>query len=662
MANRSFSEQSQPWLGPFAYVISAILASIANLVTLTRFEQHVTQQIFDDAKGVLGVFTAISLLSFILQFIYARAMSASNGGTLTLGVAPALFSGLFVSVATFFAIDSTRTFQATIAMWVGVATLTALLPVGILATCLSKERWLPICLFTLVASVARLILWELPFAQAGLPGLLAALTAAHVIAYLALVLLARPLSFSSEKSIKLRNQLVPLGTLSSFAVLISAGSIGRKSSLGDGVSTFTDAALLGRNLLFVSAIFAYASFPFLTSSELFSRELGQRFRQAELIVVGITFVLGLLIVKSAIVPRELLGNGSNTDSFLLAVTVLAWALIAISLIPVLYYVAHNSRLGLVTLVPATGMIAAHFICTTPRSLAGTFLVCAFILALIVLIPAVLRNKPVIRAQLAGEHNVSDIQREPITIVIPSHNSGTLGLATIKSVHDLFSSIGVDVRVIAVSDGSTDESVDLFNSIDLDWFTHIHLVENRGKGGALRVGFEQSTSDITGFIDADGDIPAHVLLPMYQELIHRDADVVFGSKWHPASKIKVTTSRKLLSGLHHLIQRVLFKIDIDDTQVGVKLYKTSSLREVLPTLQETGFSLDIELFIALAAYGHDNFVEMPVEIQRTGSSTISLKNVVISFLDLLRIFWRARVSLNYAALAYTSKNKLEVNQL
>jgi hypothetical protein len=167
--------------------------------------------------------------------------------------------------------------------------------------------------------------------------------------------------------------------------------------------------------------------------------------------------------------------------------------------------------------------------------------------------------------------------------------------------------------------------------------------------------------VTGFIDADGDIPPAVLLPMYKEMIRSDADVVFGSKWHPDSMVHVTTSRRMLSEFHHLIQRLLFKLDIDDTQVGAKLYRTAALKEVLPTLEESGFSLDVEIFIALAAHGHSNFIEMPVEIRRTGSSTISMKNIVSSFADLLRIFWRARVSLNYAALAYMAKNNTEVRE-
>jgi hypothetical protein len=97
--------------------------------------------------------------------------------------------------------------------------------------------------------------------------------------------------------------------------------------------------------------------------------------------------------------------------------------------------------------------------------------------------------------------------------------------------------------------------------------------------------------------------------------------------------------------------LLFNIDIDDTQAGIKIYRTTMLREVLPNLRERKFSLDLEIFVASHAHGYSTFVEMPIEIRRTGTSSISVLNVFTSLLDMLRIAWRARISLDYASRAY-----------
>jgi hypothetical protein len=122
-------------------------------------------------------------------------------------------------------------------------------------------------------------------------------------------------------------------------------------------------------------------------------------------------------------------------------------------------------------------------------------------------------------------------------------------------------------------------------------------------------------------------------------------------------VSISLGRKFVSSVHHVIQASLLKIDISDTQVGVKIYNNEALQMILPTLKEKTFSLDIEIFVAMVAYGHQNFIEMPVEIQRSGGSTISFSNVIKSLVDLIRIFWRSRIGLNYEAMAYKTQTTL-----
>ncbi len=656
MAILGISAVKKPWLGPFTYVLSALLAGLINVGSFSRLEKQISLSVLSDVKGVLAVLTTVSLLGMALQFVYARAIRPSRRAAWSAGLTPALFVGLATSGTIFLGTDSSMDFRISVAVWIGLAALTGLLPVGILATQLRNSRWLPICLYVIVTPVLRLVVWESLNTKSSLTEVLATLTMSQTVAFLLLLFFTHKSNLVLEESIKLRQQWVPLGILGSFAVLITSGSVARVGALGNSASDYSDAALAGRSLILVSAIFAYAAFPFLTSLNLFSRELGRRFREAESIAIAVTFSMALLLLVEDDLLFQALGVNSELDRSLLIIGVIGWSCLAISVIPLLYYVSHNSRLGLGTFLPASVMLIAQVVCESAMSLAVTFLLCSVSLLLISLVPTMMRSKPLIRASIQHHVSSEQVSGETVTILVPSHNSGAFGYQMVFEIYELFSSHDIRSEIIAISDGSTDESVNLFNSIEDDWFTHIELIENKGKGGALRIGFLESRSSVTGFIDADGDIPADVLLPMYREMIRSDADVVFGSKWHPESKVQVTTSRRILSQFHHLIQRVLFKLDIDDTQVGAKLFKTSSLSEVLPTLEESGFSLDVEIFIALAAHGHDKFVEMPVEIRRTGSSTISVKNIILSFIDLLRIFWRARVSLNYAALAYVAKKK------
>jgi dolichol-phosphate mannosyltransferase len=644
-----------------AYVFSAFLASTINLVAFLRIEDSVSETINADIRGVLAAFTAVSLIAFALQFVYARAIGVGHRGPWNLGWATALVIAGGVGALTAISIDSLFNFRISSGIWVGLATFSALLPSGLLAAHLVNEKWRPICMFVISGALIRLCLWELPNSSKSLSSLLALLTVSQVLSYLFLICLSETKASSLSPKFKLRQHKLSIGILAGLAIVISLGSIGRRGALGSFASEYSEVSLAARNIFFLAAIFSYASFPFLTTHQLFSRELGKRFRQAETLVVTTTVVLGSSVLINQSVTKDVFGVKLWSDRPLIVVSVLSWSLLSISLIPILYYVAHNSRLGLAIFLPAFMMVLGQLMTTTSRSLAVVFLCSNIILVCIALVPVLIRSRPLLKAEIARHDDFDSIQREQVTIVVPSHNSGTSGSATVLSIHEQFEAHGIDVRVIAVSDGSSDESTDLFNSMSYEWFEHIQLVENKGKGGALKKGFSRSNSEITGFIDADGDIPTHLLIPMYRELMNRDADVVFGSKWHPESTVKVAGVRRILSRVHHIIQKILFRIDIDDTQVGIKLYKTSSLKDVLPTLQEDGFSLDIEIFVALGAYGHANFVEMPVEINRQGPSTISISDVFLSFIDLLRIFWRARVSLNYESQAYTSLGETDVRK-
>ncbi|WP_425447475.1 glycosyltransferase family 2 protein [Dethiothermospora halolimnae] len=83
----------------------------------------------------------------------------------------------------------------------------------------------------------------------------------------------------------------------------------------------------------------------------------------------------------------------------------------------------------------------------------------------------------------------------ITAIIPAFNEEeTIGdiLKTIKKI-DLIE------EIIVVSDGSTDRTIDIAKSLNVEV---VELSNNIGKGGAVKRGVEKSHGDIVLFLDAD----------------------------------------------------------------------------------------------------------------------------------------------------------------
>lgn len=215
----------------------------------------------------------------------------------------------------------------------------------------------------------------------------------------------------------------------------------------------------------------------------------------------------------------------------------------------------------------------------------------------------------------------------ISIVVPYLNPNDYFVDHIRAILKVMEEIGNPYEVIAVNDGSTDGS-----DIRLKALNHpnIKMLENEtnfGKGYSIRRGFRRCSGELIAFIDADGDIPASVLKQFVTYALNHDFDVLLGSKYHPDSVVNSSVSRKLSSRTYQTLVKLLFKLDLSDTQTGIKLLKREIVEQVLDDLKENGFAFDLELLITIKRHGFSNFVELPVTIIKRQSSTLDLKNAL-----------------------------------
>ena len=110
----------------------------------------------------------------------------------------------------------------------------------------------------------------------------------------------------------------------------------------------------------------------------------------------------------------------------------------------------------------------------------------------------------------------------------------------------------------------------------------------------------------------------------------------------------TVLRRLYSWTHQHLIRVLFKLSVEDTQVGVKLLDRRVVADVLPLLRENRFALDVELLVLAKRLGYESIVEAPVRIDERTGSTVSLKRAWRLLLDTLKLFLRLSVRHEYDA--------------
>jgi glycosyltransferase involved in cell wall biosynthesis len=234
----------------------------------------------------------------------------------------------------------------------------------------------------------------------------------------------------------------------------------------------------------------------------------------------------------------------------------------------------------------------------------------------------------------------------LSIVMPYYNPGNVLGRNVDDVVSVLARTGLDFEVIAVSDGSTDGSGASIDLESTDSIRHIELSQHTGKGEALRVGLTEGRGDYLGFIDADGDLPADLLGPFVQKIRTGDVDIVVGSKRHSGSEVSYPLVRRLYSWGFQQMVRLMFDLDVRDTQTGIKVLRREVLEEVLPLMVEQRYAFDLELLVVANQLGFRRLAELPVRIERQFGSTISLKAVMGILSDAFSIWWRLRVNRQY----------------
>lgn len=230
----------------------------------------------------------------------------------------------------------------------------------------------------------------------------------------------------------------------------------------------------------------------------------------------------------------------------------------------------------------------------------------------------------------------------LSIVVPFYNPGPDLPNNIGAIAKALEGTRLSFEVVTVSDGSTDGSAEAVARMPGHALRRIELPRNMGKGEALRIGLSQGRGRYLGFIDADGDIPAR-LLPSFVEAIRTGSvDIVVASKRHAESDGVYPPLRRFYSWAYQQLVRLLFHLDVQDTQTGLKILRREVVEALLPETFEKRFAFDLEVLVLARLHGFDRVQELPVRIERRFGSTISPLAVAGIIADTFAIWWRLRV--------------------
>jgi len=647
--------------------VATLVVGLIGLATSRSLAEGSDPAAAADIRSAVAALTAFSILSLGAQMVLVGTCAATFS-TATVGRPPrwALALASFVGGATagtaaFFLVSASLGFRAAVALAAALAVALVIASVPPRATLLGGEQWFRLGAVGVITAAPSLamsagsILDDEPFA------LLVALVAGEVLGTGLSYSLASSLRRSGNWPPRMRRSLwVGLGGSAGLAVFLALISTSSRRRLSTDAVDYSEAATATRSIFFVLLAIAFVFFPAIATSPLGTVRLKRAFHQA----FGLTSAVALIAVLAVLAAPDqfasLVTNDPAASPTVVRLLAVSYAATGVAIVPLMQYIAHGSRMALAVWAVVLPMGIGQMLATTSTALATTAVVCAAVFLVSMTGPALMRVQPVLRPSVVDHAlEASGSAHVGTTVVIPSFNPGPAVVTTIWGVLGAFQDAAQPVQVIVVTDGSTDQSSKLIDELQDQRLTHIRRTHNSGKGAALRAGFAQAKTPLLAFIDADGDLSPLQLAEMVRIHSESDADITFGSKLHDQSSVDATARRKFTSRGYQLLIRVLFQLDIPDTQTGIKVFSRPLMNAVLPVLNEDGFALDLEMFVAARAAGFTNFVEVPVELVRSGTSTISTSSILVMLGHTLRIFWRAKVTLHY--LRSSAPNALGVNE-
>jgi len=183
-----------------------------------------------------------------------------------------------------------------------------------------------------------------------------------------------------------------------------------------------------------------------------------------------------------------------------------------------------------------------------------------------------------------------------SVVVPCFNEEATLESTIKSIVALESD-ALHVEIVIVDDCSTDDSVAVAEHLG-SVFPQVRLVKhafNRGKGAALRTGFQAATGDAVGIQDADGEYDPRDYLKMLESIEGGRAEVVYGSRYAFRAERRVLRFwHSLMNGFLTRFSNMLSDMSLTDMETCYKLFCKDIIAEIAPQLREDRFGFEPEV--------------------------------------------------------------------
>lgn len=237
----------------------------------------------------------------------------------------------------------------------------------------------------------------------------------------------------------------------------------------------------------------------------------------------------------------------------------------------------------------------------------------------------------------------------LSLIVPVYRQEKTIVHNLKIIKEALDAIRYDYEIIAVIDGKVDNSFEKIKDAKIPKVKCLFYTENRGKSFAIRLGMHHAKGDYVMFMDSGMEIDTSGISMLLEHMEWYNADIIVGSKRHPASQVKYSLTRKILSYGYYLFVKLLFGVGVRDTQAGIKIYRKNVIEKILPRLVEKKFAGDLEVLVVANSLGFKRIYEAPIKLDYALSNITSAANLSAIygiFIDTIAIFYRKYIAHYY----------------
>ena len=194
----------------------------------------------------------------------------------------------------------------------------------------------------------------------------------------------------------------------------------------------------------------------------------------------------------------------------------------------------------------------------------------------------------------------------LSVLVPVYNEGP----TVAAVMQRLQAVPLRLEVIAVNDGSSDDTGAHLDRLHRDGLIHavVHHPQNRGKGAAIRTAIAAATGDVMVVQDADLEYDPAELPDLIMPILDGRADAVFGSRFLGGPHRVLYFWHSVGNSLLTLLSNMLTDLNLTDMETCYKMVRADLMQRLVLTTDRFGFEPEITARLAQA---RARIYEMPI---------------------------------------------------